>query len=119
MRSTILAAKRSRALRRSLTLPEGLLGQALRRDNAGFRFRRQHAMGVYILDFYCPAAKLAVEVDGAGHDHPEQAAHDHRRDAWLETQGVRVLRFSADAVLDDFGLRAVVGMIAEAAAERS
>ncbi|WP_299543105.1 DUF559 domain-containing protein [Phenylobacterium sp.] len=45
-------------------------------------FRRQHPMGPYILDFYCPAAKLAVEVDGSTHWDDEQIAHDERQDAW-------------------------------------
>jgi len=47
------------------------------------------------LDFYCPALALAIEVDGEGHGHPDQAAHDARRDAWLADQGVRIMRVPA------------------------
>ena len=91
---------RARQLRRRLTLPEGLLWIALRgRRLAGLRFRRQHPIGPYILDFYCDEAKLAVEVDGEGHQHPEQAAHDQRRTAWLQERGIDVLRLPARDVL--------------------
>ena len=114
MRSTLLAGKRARSLRRAQSLPETVLWQVLRRRGIGGRFRRQHAFGVYILDFYCPAARLAVELDGEQHASPEQARHDLQRDAWLEAQGVRVMRFPAVAVLDPFGLEAVVATITEA-----
>ncbi len=75
-----------------------LRGKAL----AGFRFRRQHPMGPYILDFYCPAIRFALEVDGEGHGHPDQAAHDLRRDRWLARQGVRIMRVEAIEVRDNF-----------------
>ncbi len=73
-------------------------------------------MGPYILDFYCARAKLAVEVDGTdAHAQPGRAAHDARRDAWLNEQGVRVLRFAAADVLNDEGIDGVLRMIVEAA----
>src|SRR3954469_10158826 len=72
MRAPLLTFKRARALRRAMTLPEVLLWQALRGGQVGgLRFRRQHPIGHYVLDFYCPALRLAVEVDGAAHDIPE------------------------------------------------
>ena len=58
-------------------------------------------MGPYILDFYCPAIKLAIEVDGEGHGHPDQARHDLRRDRWLFEQGVTMLRVAATDVRDN------------------
>ena len=67
----------------------------------GIRFRRQHPVGPFILDFFCEAARLAVEIDGAGHDHPDQARHDARRTEWLALRGVTVMRVSARAVLDN------------------
>lgn len=97
-RSTQLRARR---LRRSMSLPEVMLWQILRTGPAGLRFRRQHPAGAYILDFYCPTRSLAVEIDGAGHDHPEQWQHDLTRDAWLGQQGVAVLRVPAGDVLAD------------------
>jgi very-short-patch-repair endonuclease len=84
-----------------MTPPELRLWGVLRGDTLGGpRFRRQHPMGPYILDFYCPAAKLAIEVDGEGHGHPDQAGHDLRRDRWLAEQGVRMLRVAAVDVRD-------------------
>ena len=91
---------RARELRRKLTLPEGLLWIALRgRRLDGIRFRRQHPEGPYILDFYCEDARLAVEVDGQGHDHPDQMAHDARRTEWLNLRGIEVYRIEARVVL--------------------
>ena len=92
--------ERAKELRRKLTLPEVVLWQAIRgRKLAGARFRRQHPIGPYILDFYCEAAGLAVEVDGQGHEHPDQMAHDARRMAWLNLRGVAVYRVAARDVL--------------------
>ena len=90
---------RARLLRRAATLPERILWAALRRKQSGLRFRHQHPAGSYILDFYCPSARLCVEVDGAQHDLT--AEHDRRRDNWLHQQGIRVIRVSAKDVLDD------------------
>jgi very-short-patch-repair endonuclease len=92
MRAPILTQKLAKALRRSLTRPEQQLWQLLRRNTIGFHFRRQHGVGPFILDFYCAAAKLAVEVDGPSHD--DTAARDEARTQWLMSQGIRVLRFS-------------------------
>jgi len=92
--------ERARILRRKLTLPEGLLWIALRgRRLDGIRFRRQHPVGPYILDFYCEDASLAVEVDGRGREHPDQMAHDLRRTAWLNQRGIDVYRIAARDVL--------------------
>ena len=92
--------ERARAMRSALTPPELKLWVALKGQGLGVRFRRQHPVGPYILDFYCAAAKLAVEVDGDGHDDPDRIAHDRRRTVWLEGRGVRVLRFQARSVRD-------------------
>jgi very-short-patch-repair endonuclease len=96
MRSSILTQKRARALRRNLTQPEQMLWALLRRNQLGLHFRRQHALGPYILDFYCAAAKLCVEVDGPV--HTERADHDARRDNWLAAEGIRTIRFSTEEV---------------------
>ena len=117
MRAPTLTFKRARRLRREMTLPEVILWGRLRRGGlAGVQFRRQHPAGPYILDFYCPAARLAVELDGAAHAFPDRVQHDARRDAWLAEQGVRVLRLAAAAVLDDEGLEGVLRTVAEAVA---
>nr|WP_303683942.1 DUF559 domain-containing protein [Brevundimonas naejangsanensis] len=93
--------RRAAGMRRSLTPPEARLWACLKAGGLeGLKFRRQHPIGPYILDFYCPAARLAVEVDGAAHDDPEQIAHDERRTRWLATQSVEVLRVRATDVRD-------------------
>jgi very-short-patch-repair endonuclease len=93
------SVSRARVLRRALTPPEARMWACLRRSGlAGLKFRRQHPIGVYVLDFYCAGARLAVEVDGASHDHPDRAEHDRRRTLWLGAQGVAVLRVTAEDV---------------------
>ena len=104
-------------LRRDLTLPEVILWQALRRSAVeGLRFRRQHPIGSYILDFYCPARKLGIEIDGAVHDSPAQVAHDRRRGRWLLEQGIRIIRFNATDVLHGERRQDVLATIAAAVA---
>jgi len=108
---------RARALRRRMTPPEARLWVALRRKAQGLRFRRQHPIGPFVLDFYCESARLAVEVDGQAHWLGDAQLHDIERDAWLQLQGVRTLRLSASLVLSD--LDTALRMIeASAAAER-
>ncbi len=105
-------------MRRRLTPPEARLWTALRRGQvAGWKFRRQHPVGFYILDFYCAEAKLAVEVDGQGHDHPDQMRHDEERTRWLAGQGIRVIRVAAEDVRVE--LDGVVAFIARVILERS
>jgi very-short-patch-repair endonuclease len=84
----------ARRLRRKQTNEERELWRALRAGRfAGFKFRRQHFIGKYYLDFYCPAGKLSVELDGFQHGIPEQREHDEKRKAFLETLDIEELRF--------------------------
>ncbi|WP_395944961.1 endonuclease domain-containing protein [Brevundimonas sp.] len=109
------AVSRARILRRALTPPEARLWIRLRRRALGeLKFRRQHPVGVYVLDFYCPEAKLAVEIDGES--HAERAEHDAHRTRWLETRGIAVVRFTAEAVR--VNLDAVLDFIALTARDR-
>ena len=96
MRAPIQTQNRAKTLRRKLTAPELLLWNMLRRDQLGLHFRRQHAVGRYILDFYCATAKLCVEVDGPS--HIDRGVYDQRRTDWLAGQGIRVLRFTVEEV---------------------
>jgi very-short-patch-repair endonuclease len=89
----------ARQLRRSMSLPEVLLWRELRKRPDGLRFRRQHPAGHYVLDFYCATANVAIEVDGEAHSRGDRPARDSTRDAWLDSQGVRVLRIPATDVL--------------------
>jgi very-short-patch-repair endonuclease len=93
--------EKARQLRRALSPPKVALWQWLRSRPNGLKFRRQHPAGPYIVDFYCPSARLAIEVEGNGHDMAEQVAHDARRDAWLQAQGLRILRIRAVDIFRD------------------
>jgi very-short-patch-repair endonuclease len=92
---------KARELRRIPTEAEKALWKALRRDQLGVSFRRQHPIGHYVLDFYCPSAGLAIEVDGGQHAAGHQKEVDHRRDQWLLANGVRMLRFWNNEVLSN------------------
>ena len=90
----------ARELRQRQTQAERLLWGLLRnRRFAGAKFRRQHQFGKYICDFYCAGAKLVVECDGVSHASPEAAAHDEKRDAYLRSLGLTVLRFENKQIL--------------------
>lgn len=120
MRAPDRTVIRARALRRRMSLPEVLLWQALRKEAlAGLRFRRQHPIGPYVLDFYCASARLAVEVDGFAHDTAVRAHHDERRVAWLAQRGVSVLRICADDVLRNERVEGVLLSIERAASTPS
>ena len=98
----------ARALRAAMTPAEKTLWSELRRDAIdGFSFRRQHPVGRFILDFYCPAGQLAIEVDGGVHDG--QRERDEERTAALALRGIRVIRFRNEEVLED--VRAVLERI--------
>src|SRR5687768_1840275 len=92
---------RAKQLRRQLTLAEGLLWQFLRTRPGGFKFRRQHPIGPYVLDFFCREAGLAIEVDGAAHGMGDNPERDARRDERLEAEGIRTLRIGASDVLGE------------------
>ncbi|WCT75258.1 DUF559 domain-containing protein [Sphingomonas naphthae] len=92
---------RARRLRRDLSLPEGLLWQRLRRRAGSAKFRRQHPLGPYIIDFYCAAAKLAIEVDGEAHNRGTRPQRDAVRDDYIRARGLDLLHIRADEVLAD------------------
>jgi len=77
----------------------------------GYKFRRQHSVGYYILDFYCPAARLAIELDGDSHLTDEAIEYDNERTAFLNSLNIRVLRFLNTDIYSN--LEAVCTKIAE------
>jgi len=84
-------------MRRNLTAAELRLWGYLRGDQlGGFRFRRQHRIGAYVVDFYCAAASLVVEVDGDSHAGSEK--QDERRSAYLISRDLLVIRFTNDEI---------------------
>ena len=94
---------RAADLRNNATRPEQTLWYRLRRSQlAGLKFRRQHVVGRFIVDFYCPAKRLVVEVDGES--HVGTGEEDAKRDAYLRSQGMTVLHVTNDDVLRDLDL---------------
>jgi very-short-patch-repair endonuclease len=83
-----------------MTLAETMLWRVLRCSRlAGYKFRRQVPVGIYVADFLCLEKRLIVELDGASHDDLDQRAHDQRRDAWLQRNNYRILRIPNDLVI--------------------
>ena len=105
----------ARDLRKTMTPAETALWQRLRGKRLdGWHFRRQHAVGPFIVDFFCAKAKLVLEVDGPIHNR--QVEYDAERTAWLENErGYRVIRFSNEDVLTD--IEEVLARIREALRE--
>ncbi|MBP2158115.1 MULTISPECIES: endonuclease domain-containing protein [Asticcacaulis] len=93
--------KTARRLRKQLTKPELWLWLRLKERTGDLVFRNQHPIGTYVLDFYCPKAKLCIEVDGEIHTRDYQRAHDEKRDQWLTEQGIYVHRINAVDLLAD------------------
>lgn len=94
--------ERRRELRSNTTPAELTLWSYLRRSELdGRKFRRQHGAGSYILDFYCPAERLAIELDGESHNTAEAIEYDARRDEFLAESRIRLLRFRNDEVFSD------------------
>jgi very-short-patch-repair endonuclease len=86
---------RARELRQQQTPWELMLWERLRkRRMCNIRFLRQHVIGKYIVDFYAPALRLAIELDGPQHFYPSVESYDEKRSQWLNSQDIKVLRFS-------------------------
>lgn len=94
-----LLKQRRIELRHNSTPQETLLWNKLRKHGAGSKFKRQHSVGPYILDFYCPEKKLAIELDGS--QHVENKDYDAERSRYLEEFGIKVIRFWNAKVSDN------------------
>ena len=102
MRNRTLIRNRARALRKSMSEPEVMLWSRLRGRREGRpTFRRQHPIESIIVDFFCPSARLAIEVDGATHWDEEKQRKDAARDRWLERRGIVAMRIPASRVYSD------------------
>ena len=112
-----MSIETARALRRSMTDAERRLWLHLKnRQPDGYKFRRQHPCGRYVLDFYCDAARLAVELDGGQHADQRHAAHDVERTLCLAREGIRVVRCWNNDVLAN--IEGVVETVKIALAEK-
>ena len=110
-RFTMGPVERARALRRNATAGERHVWELVRnRRMLGLKFRRQHPIGRFVVDFYCAEHRLVVELDGPTHEM--NRAYDRERDKWLEAGGYRVLRVPTEAVSEDL-LRRWIGMTIE------
>lgn len=95
---------RARALRRQLSPPELKLWLELKAGSqGGCPYRKQHPIGPYVLDFYAPAVRLCIEIDGYSHGTGDQEARNERRDAWLALSNITVVRIAASDILRDAG----------------
>jgi very-short-patch-repair endonuclease len=112
---SIVKTTQARRLRRDSTDVEMRLWQKLRNRQLGADFRRQHPAGPFVLDFYCPSLRLAVELDGSQHADASNEARDQRRTRWLAERDVTVLRFWNSDVVEN--LPGVLEVIAAKVAE--
>jgi very-short-patch-repair endonuclease len=101
--------ERARVLRQPQTPAESTLWRSLRNRNLVYKFRRQHPIDKFIIDFYCAQAKLCIEVDGDSHLEASQQEYDTARTAYLEDLGNRVIRFTNNDIR--YNLQAVVDEI--------
>lgn len=100
----------SKALRRNQTEAEEMMWQCLRnRKILNFKFRRQHPVNKHIGDFYCHEAKLIIEIDGWIHQNPENQQYDQNRTSELKKIGIKVIRFTNEAV--NYNLDEVINAI--------
>ena len=91
-----------RLLRHDMTPSERMLWKHISdKQLDGWRFRRQHGFGPYVLDFYCPVLKLCIEVDGEIHQRTDVVEKDKERTSFLESNGIKVIRFTNDEIEND------------------
>lgn len=97
-----LIISRARELRKDMTPAEVELWKHLKNKQLlGLRFRRQHPIDIFIIDFYCHQLKLVIEIDGEIHNNPENQAYDTKRTTKLERYGIKVIRFNNEEVFED------------------
>ena len=100
--SRIKSKDRRQELRKRSTRAENILwGHLKGLREFGCVFRRQHSIGWYIADFYCPRLKLVIELDGGVHERPDQKKYDNERDEFMKSQGLEVHRFKNEEIEND------------------
>ena len=101
----------ARELRQPQTPAEATVWSHLRNRNLKYKFRRQHPIDFFIIDFYCAEARLLIEIDGTSHDEKEQQEYDRARTEYLEALEYKVIRFRNEDVR--YNIHAVVSAIME------
>lgn len=91
-----------RKLRNDMSPPEQVLWYYLKNKQlGGYKFRRQVSIGKYVVDFYCPKLKLAIEIDGDSHYHPASKEYDRKREKWIKEFGIKFLRFTNKDIVEN------------------
>ena len=93
--------EKGKARRNNLTPAEATLWKAIQQNKLGRKFRRQHSVGNYILDFYCPSEKLVIELDGQDHFTDSGFEYDRQRTGYLNSLNIRVIRFENKEVFEN------------------
>jgi imidazole glycerol-phosphate synthase subunit HisF len=88
----------AKMLRKTLTPAENILWGYLKTKPSGYKFRRQHPLGIYIADFYCHSLKLVIEVDGLIHNKKEVGGYDKECQSFIEADGIKAIRFTNEEV---------------------
>ena len=91
----------AKELRKNMTNAEKTLWNYLKTKPNGFKFRRQHPLGIYIADFYCHKLKLVIELDGSIHDKEEVKMNDEERQKLIEEDGLIVIRFKNSEIMNN------------------
>ena len=105
------ALRAARKLRKEMSLPEVLLWRILKQRPAGLKFRKQHPLGDYVVDFFCAERRLIFEIDGIAHEMGDRPERDERRDERLSAAGFQIVRIPASELLKDVtsAAEAIVG----------
>ena len=90
-----------KTLRKSMPKGEVVLWNKLKHSQMGYKFRRQHGIGKYVVDFYCPQFKLVIEIDGGTHISKQAAVYDKQRQKYLESLGLIVKRYSSQLIANN------------------
>ena len=101
IKNLIALKDKRKELRKHLTPAEARLWIYLKNSRLGYKFRRQYSVGYYILDFYCPNMKLAIELDGSPHNTEQGFVNDEKRTQFLNNQGIKVIRFENKDVINN------------------
>ena len=110
----ILQKNLRKNLRQQGVLAEIILWSKLKNKNLGYKFRRQFGIGKYIIDFYCPRKRIAIEIDGATHSTNKEIAHDSVRQKYLENLGLKVIRFTNNDIKENMeGVLSAIGDVCQ------
>lgn len=95
-----LIFEKAKELRNNMTQAEIILWGYLKTKPSGYKFRRQHPIGIYITDFFCYKLNLIIEVDGSVHNNKEVKQNDERRQKFIESEGIKIIRFTNEEVMN-------------------